>query len=100
MTELRGTIQNGQVILDQPARLSDGTPVAITPLTHAGGDELPDDMDDSPEAIARRLALIERVQPWMTPDEFTEWERVRAEEKAFQLSQWDKWTKEIGEIFE
>jgi hypothetical protein len=81
---LRGTIRNGQVVLDAPAAWQDGTPVAVAPVTHA--DELPDDADGSPEAIARRLALMDRVQPWMTPDELAAWERARAADRAFQLT--------------
>lgn len=88
MDEVRGTIRNGQVVLDAPAAWSDGTPVAVAPLGRA--DELPDDNDSSPEAIARRLALMDRVRPWMTPDELAEWERGRAEVKAFQLSLGEK----------
>ena len=100
MSAIRGTIQDGKVILSTPTNLPNGTQVAVSPLPPVGVDELPDDDDASPEAIARRLALIDRVQPWMTPEELAEWERVRAEDKAFQLSQWEKWTKEVGEIFE
>src|SRR5262245_9070269 len=100
MSTIRGTIQDGQVILNTPTSLPNGTPVTVSPITPAGVDELPDDNDVSPEAIARRLALMDRVQPWMTPEELAEWERVRAEDKAFQLSQWEKWTKEAGGTFE
>jgi hypothetical protein len=71
--------------------------VSLTPELE---DELPADDDASPEAITKRLALMDRVQPWMTPEEQAEWERVRADTKAFQLSQWEKWCKETGGIFE
>ena len=100
MNAIRGTIQDGQVILSTPANLPDGTPVTVNPVTPGGVDELPDDDNVSPEAIAKRLALIERVQPWMTPEELAKWERARAEDRAFQLSQWEKWTKEVGEAVE
>jgi hypothetical protein len=119
---IHATILDGKIIPDTPVELPNGTRVEINPLTpdatipdDAPDDsrttraserrrllvgDLPDDNDTSPEAIAKRLALMDRVQPWMTPEEFAEWERVRAQDKAFQLSQWEKWAKEIGGIFE
>ena len=33
-------------------------------------------------------------------EEQAEWERTLAEDKAFQLAQWEKWNKEVGGIFE
>jgi hypothetical protein len=100
MNGIHGTIRNGQVILDSPSEWAEGTSVIVTRDVPSHADELPDDDNASPEAIAWRLALIDRIQPWMSPAEFTEWERHRAEEKAFQLSQWGKWTKTVGEAAE
>ena len=101
MNTIRGTIHNGQVIFDTPPELKEGTPVAVSPLATSGmiaSDDLPDDNDSSPEAIAKRLALMDRVRPWMTPEELADWERIRADDKAFQLSQWEKWTKEVKAV--
>jgi hypothetical protein len=98
MSAIHGTIQDGQVVLNTPADLPNGTEVTVRPTAQA--DQLPDDDDNSPEAIAQRLALIDRVQPWMSPEEQAEWDKVRAEEKLFQLSQWEKWCKEVGGVFE
>lgn len=95
MSAIRGTILDGQVVLDQPADLPNGTPVTVNP----GVIELPDDEDDSAKAIATRLALMDRFQPWMTDEELAAWEKTRAEDKAFQLAQWNKWCKEIEEQF-
>jgi hypothetical protein len=86
------------VVLSAPANLPNGTPVTVSLVTPVGTDELPDDEDVSPEAISRRLALVERVRPWMTEEELAEWERVRGKDKAFQLSQWEKWTKEVKAV--
>jgi hypothetical protein len=98
MSEINATVIDGQIVPDAPPAWPNGTRVAVKPVGQTG-DDLPDDDDSSPEAIAKRLALMDRVRPWMTPDEFAEWERVRAENKAFQLSQWGKWTKDIEDLF-
>jgi hypothetical protein len=99
MSAIRGTIHDGKVTVTTPLGWPDGAEVVVK-LAAPVSDELPDDDDDSPEAIARRLALMDRVQPWMTSEELAEWERMRAEDKAFQLSQWEKWSKEIEGMFE
>jgi hypothetical protein len=73
MTLLRGIIQQGQVVLQVPSDLPDGTEVTITPLhLSESGDE---DGPMSPEEIARVLALIDQVEPldW-TEKERTDWE--------------------------
>lgn len=102
MNAIRGTIQDGKVVFHTPPDLPEGTPVAVSPLTPGANaiDDLSDDNDTGPEAIAKRLALMDRVQPWMTPEEYAEWERMRAEDKAFQLSQWEKWSKESEGTFQ
>jgi hypothetical protein len=68
---LKGTIENGQVVLPRPAELPDGTEVTV--LTHEPGttlgipdDEWPTDAD----GVAQLLARMARVEPFdMTPAE-------------------------------
>jgi len=89
MSAIRGTIRDGKVIFDTPPDWPEGTPVEVEPVCAGAADELPDDDDDSPEAIARRLALMDRVQPWMTPEEEEVWKQRRAEDKAAELARWE-----------
>ena len=94
MSVIRGTIRGGDVILDRPADLPDGTRVTLKPNTSSSaGDDLPADEDDSAAAIEKRLALMDCFQPWMTAEELAAWEETRAADKAFQLAQWEKWAK-------
>ena len=69
-------------------------------MAHAGVDELPDDDDVSPEAIARRLALIDHVQPWMTPEQEAAWKRQREEDKAAELARWEARSRKLEGLFE
>lgn len=95
MSAVRGTVQDGKVVFDTPPTWPEGTPVTVNPATA----ERPDDEDSSAEAIAVRLALMDRFQPWMTPEELAAWETTRAEDKAFQLARWEKRCKQIEEQF-
>ncbi len=100
MSAIRGTIQDGQVVLSKPADLPNGTEVTVNPVSSPGVDELPDDEDVSPEAIARRLALMDRVQPWMTPEQEAAWKKQREEDKAAELAQWEARSRKLEGLFE
>jgi hypothetical protein len=93
MNAVGGTYEGGRIVPDAPPEWTNGTRLNIEAI------ELPEDDDVSPEAIAKRLALIDRVEPWMTPEEFAEWERERAEEKARFLAQWKQENDRIDGVF-
>ncbi|MBP3958615.1 hypothetical protein J8F10_25490 [Gemmata sp. G18] len=100
MSTIHGTIRGGKVVFDTPPDLPDGTRVVVDLVAPSVEESLPDDDGNSPEAIEKRLALMDQFQAWMTPEEFAEWEKMRAEDKAFQLSQWEKWNQEAAESWE
>ena len=93
MNAIGATFVDGDIIPDGLPDWKSGTRLNIEAT------ELPDDDDVSPEAIAKRLLLIDRVEPWMTPEEFAEWERVRAEEKARFLANWKRENERIDGVF-
>ncbi len=41
----------------------------------------------------------EPVQPWLTPEEEAEWQKALAEQKAWELANWDAHCKKIEELF-
>jgi hypothetical protein len=92
MITLRGTIQNGQVVLPQPADLPDGTEVTIHPDYANQTLGIPDDeWPTDPEGLARLLARMERVEPFdLTPAEEVEIEAWRRKVKAYTLANQDK----------
>ncbi|MFO0803742.1 MAG: hypothetical protein U0791_11570 [Gemmataceae bacterium] len=93
MDAIGATFVDGDIVPDVSPEWKTGTRLNIEAA------ELPDDDDVSPEAIAKRLALIDRVEPWMTPEDFAEWERERAEEKARFLANWKKENERIDGVF-
>src|SRR5260221_13374019 len=98
MSAIRGTFMDGKIIPDALPSWANGARVVVE-LDDSLRDDPPVDEDVSPEAIAKRLALMEQVEPWMTPEEDAEWRRQRAEDKKTQLGMWDKWTKDIEKLF-
>jgi hypothetical protein len=71
----KGTIRNGQVIVDEPINLPDGSQVTIT--GHAYGKffgEQDNDRPPTPEEITAALAAMEKIEAFDMSDE----ERVEA----------------------
>ena len=42
---------------------------------------------------------VDQPTPLLTEQEWQEWQQARAEDKAWQLANWDKWCKEIEDLF-
>ena len=96
MSAIRGTYLNGTIVPDTQPGWAEGTRVELSAAEERG---IPLTDDDSPEANAKRLAIMETLQPVMTEEQAREWERQRAEAKAAELADWANWTRKIGAIF-
>ncbi len=86
MNALQGTIRNGQIVLDAPADLPDGTRVEVLPIDGApptlGMRE--EDWPTTPEGIAALLARMELVEPgWLSPEDDAAWRAgLRAQKES------------------
>ncbi len=65
MSALHGTIRNGQIILDAPADLPEGTRVEVSPIevTRPTLGMREADWPATPEGIAALLARMDQVEP-------------------------------------
>ena len=85
MNALNGTISHGQVILDKPADLPEGTRVEVLPVESArrslGMRE--EDWPTTPEGIAALVKRMDEIEPggWLTPEEEAAWLADLREEK-------------------
>jgi len=99
MGAIRGTYIDGKVVLDRPVKWVEGTEVWIELVDPPYGC-LPEDDDNSSEAIARRLALMDRMEPvGMTEEDIAAWEKVRAEDKAWFIAHLDEYHAKIDKLF-
>ena len=76
MIAITGTVKNGQVILDAPGELSDGTRVEVLPVpvlrSTLGMRE--EDWPTTPEGIAALLARMDQVEPgWLSTEDDAAW---------------------------
>ena len=83
MSALQGTVRNGQIVLDEPAGLPEGTRVEVLPLEPGrptvGMRE--EDWPTTPEGIAALLGRMDKVEPgWLSPEDDAAWRAaLRAE---------------------
>src|SRR5439155_20031223 len=86
MNAIKATVKNGQILVAVPADWPEGCEVVIEPLsaeTNTCGDEA--DAAATPEAIAKRLALMDQIEPLlMTPEEEAQWQEARRNRKEFE----------------
>ncbi len=90
MTALQGTIENGQIILDAPASLPEGTRVEVLPIEGArpilGMRE--EEWPTTDEGIAALLARMDQVEPgWLSPEDDATWRTALHAQKEFEKSQ-------------
>lgn len=89
MTVLQGTFKNGQIILDAPAYLPDGTRVEVLPVEQGaatlGMHE--NDWPNTPEGIAALLARMDSVEPgWLSPEDDAAWRASLKKQREIEKS--------------
>jgi hypothetical protein len=98
MVALKGVIKDGQVVLPQRADLPDGTEVEVLPL---GRSEPEEDTPPDPDEIARRLALMEQVQPFaMTDEERAAWQADRQTRKDSEKAKFGEHAEKLRRMWE
>jgi hypothetical protein len=79
MNAIHGTVEQGQIVLDGPAKLPDGTRVEVLPLrgAEAGIGMREEDWPTTPEGIAALLARMDQVEPgWLSPEDDAAWRKA------------------------
>jgi hypothetical protein len=83
MSALQGTVKGGQVVLDDPNSLPEGTRVEVLPVG-AGRPERRDEDEGPPtaEEIASVLALMDQFESgWLSPEDDAAWRAALREER-------------------
>lgn len=90
MNALQGTIRNGQIVLDAPAALPEGTRVEVLPIEGPrptlGMRE--EDWPTTYEEIAALLTRMDQVEPgWLSPEDDDAWRGALRAQKEFEKTQ-------------
>ena len=101
MGAIRGKYIDGKIVLEAPAEWPNGTDVIVNTAEAAGTGGLTEDgWDNSPEGIAAWLAWYDTLQPFLTPEEEAAWKKARAEDRAWELAQWEGRSRRLEKLFE
>jgi hypothetical protein len=98
---IHATILDGKIIPDTPVELPNGTRVTIQPAgsEYVGVGMREEDWPTTPEGIAALVAKMDQIRPFPTPEEDAAWRQALAEQKAWEVANWDKQNKQIDELF-
>lgn len=90
MITLQGTLRNGQVVLDAPTSLPEGTRVEVL-LVEADRLALgmrEEDWPTTPEGIAALLSRMDLVEPgWLSPADDSTWRAALRAQKEIEKAQ-------------
>jgi hypothetical protein len=103
MNALQGTIKNGQIVLDIPAALPEGTRVEVVPINGArptlGMRE--EDWPTTPEGIAALLERMDRQEPgWLSPEDDAAWRAALREQKEAEKAQFLEEAEKLKRMWE
>jgi hypothetical protein len=102
MTVIKGTVQNGHIILDHPTDLPEGSRVLVEPIRE--GDSIgirEQDWQDTPEAIAAWLRWYESLEPIaLSPQEESEWRASRDARKEREKAAFNEQAEKLRGMWE
>jgi hypothetical protein len=99
MTTVKAVVRNGQIELEKPVDLPDGT-VLIIPLPDLPGFNGSPDAYGLPEAAESWIRWYDALEPLeFTPEERAAWDEARQQQKDFELAQWEKNSQQIEKQF-
>lgn len=101
MIAIKGTVRNGQVVLDEPADLPDGARVEVVPAASPEYGMREEDYPTTPEGIAALVKRMDAIEPMaFTPEEEADLAEWRKKQKEYELANWEKRCRRVEEMAE
>ena len=104
MSALLGTIKNGQIVLDEPVGLPDGSRVEVLPFgaTRPALGMREEDWPTTPEGIAALLARMDQVEPggWLSPEDDAAWRAALRAQKDIEKAHFFENADALGRAWE
>jgi hypothetical protein len=103
MNALQGTYTNGQILLDSPASLPEGTRVEVLPV-EKGRPALgmrEEDWPTTPEGIAALLCRMNSIEPdWLSAADDTAWRESLKAQRELEKAHFEEDAKSLQRIWE
>jgi hypothetical protein len=102
MTVLNAVVKNGKIEVETPVDWPEGTEVRIelVPISDSIGIR-DDDSIDTPEMIARDLALMDQIEPLeITDEEQANWDAARQMQKDWEKLRFDEHAEALRKMWE
>jgi hypothetical protein len=102
MTVLTAIVKNGKIELEAPVDWPEGTEVRVEPVPVVPSSGIrDDDSSDSPEMIARDLALMDQIEAMeFTDEEQASWDAAREARRNWEKARFDEHAEAIRETWE
>jgi hypothetical protein len=101
MIAIKGTVKNGQVILDEPNGLAEGTRVEVTPADYRQAREDAEEGPMTPAEIEAVLAAMDRIEPLlMTPEEEARWKADLKAQRDYDESRLPERAEQLRRMWE
>ncbi len=102
MSTVKGTFRNGQVVLDEAADWPDGSRVVVEPVVEVATVGIrEEDWPETPDGIARHLALMDQIEPLeLTPEEEADWQAARQAQKEYEKAKFENRSRRIEDMFQ
>ena len=103
MNALQGTVRNGQVVLDNPVELREGTRVEVLPIEArqpaVGMRE--EEWPTTQEGIAALLARMDALEPgWLLPEDDAAWRLALRTQRNIEKVQFSEDAQKLRRMWE
>ena len=103
MIAIKGTVKNGQVVLDEPDGLPEGTRVEVMPA-EVGRPTMgmrEEDWPTTPQGIAALLARMDAAEPgWLSPEEEAAWMEALREQREYDKAHFIARAEKLEKMWE
>jgi hypothetical protein len=101
MNAIKGTVQNGHIVLDDPHGLPEGCRVIVEPIAEETFGTREEDWEDTPEAIAAWLQWYDALPPLHgAPLEEAEWQAARRARKEREKADFNERAEKLRGMWE
>src|SRR5437879_2989910 len=101
MHAIKGKYRGGQIVLAEKADWPEETEVLVEPVVSGPSWGMrEEDWSTDPEGIARLLALIDNLEPVMTPEDEARWQAALKAQKEYERSNFEARARRIERLFE